>query len=301
MFPNENQKSNHSIIIFSLIIGLLIGGYLVLTSKVGLGDIISSSQQQITNQQNANDSNDDDHDGLTNKEETKYKTDPRNKDTDGDGFADGEEILAERDPLKSGPDDKLNDVNANDPIAQINQNMTSAIGLKLFTGLQTNQIFSDDTYDQISNFLNPSLISEIKNSFQPPEISINDLQLISDNSQEAIKKYSETVAQIIKNNFPAGQFSQSIIDEISIAVETDDFSKFKEYEIAFKNSFEKIEKTPTPSDQIQDHKSLLKILWLLQTSSSAIEQTNQDPMKAIIGIQNIESAITLLISQISQK
>lgn len=300
MFPQKKQESNHSIIIFSLIVGLLIGGYLVLTSKVSLGDIINTSLQKTDSQQNI-DNNDDDHDGLTNKEESFYKTDPRNKDTDGDGFADGEEILAKRDPLKSGPNDKLNDINANDPVSQINQNMTNAIGLKLFTGIQTNQIYSDDSSAQIFDFLNPSLNAEIKNYFQFPEISINDLKLISDNSQEAIGEYNKSIAQIIKNNFTAEQFSQSIIDEISIATETNNFSKFKEYEIAFKNSFEEVKRIPTPSNLIQNHKNLLKILWLLQISSSSIEQANQDPMKAMTGIQNIESAVMSLLSQLSQK
>ena len=41
---------------------------------------------------NSSDDDDDDNDGLTNAEERRYGTDPKNPDTDGDGLTDGEEV-----------------------------------------------------------------------------------------------------------------------------------------------------------------------------------------------------------------
>lgn len=54
---------------------------------------------------------DPDRDGLTNKEEKRYRTDPRNPDTDGDGLTDGEEIRRYgTDPLEPDTDgDTLTD------------------------------------------------------------------------------------------------------------------------------------------------------------------------------------------------
>jgi hypothetical protein len=46
-----------------------------------------------------NPAGDADEDGLTNREEYTYNTDPNNPDTDGDGYTDHEEILAGTDPL----------------------------------------------------------------------------------------------------------------------------------------------------------------------------------------------------------
>ena len=43
-----------------------------------------------------------DGDGLTNKEEKKYKTDPNNPDTDNDGFLDGQEVKNNFNPLGKG-------------------------------------------------------------------------------------------------------------------------------------------------------------------------------------------------------
>ncbi len=48
---------------------------------------------------------DDDHDGLTNREEKQLGTDPKNPDTDGDGLRDGDEVLTHKtDPLNKDTD-----------------------------------------------------------------------------------------------------------------------------------------------------------------------------------------------------
>jgi outer membrane protein OmpA-like peptidoglycan-associated protein len=62
-------------------------------------------------------SRDNDHDGLTNKEEKEINTDPNNPDTDGDGLTDGEEVLkyktnplnpdTDNDGLKDGEEIKI--------------------------------------------------------------------------------------------------------------------------------------------------------------------------------------------------
>jgi len=48
------------------------------------------------------DSGDSDQDGLSDKMETLYGTDPNNPDTDGDGFSDGDEVARGYDPLLRG-------------------------------------------------------------------------------------------------------------------------------------------------------------------------------------------------------
>lgn len=49
---------------------------------------------------------DSDKDGLTDAEETKLGTDPKNPDTDGDHFLDGQEVKSGYDPLKPAPGDR---------------------------------------------------------------------------------------------------------------------------------------------------------------------------------------------------
>lgn len=48
-----------------------------------------------------------DQDGLSDKEEISYGTDPENNDTDGDGYSDKVEIESGYDPLKPAPGDKI--------------------------------------------------------------------------------------------------------------------------------------------------------------------------------------------------
>ena len=50
---------------------------------------------------------DSDQDGLSDKEETSYGTDPNNPDTDGDSYSDGTEVKSGYDPLKPAPGDKI--------------------------------------------------------------------------------------------------------------------------------------------------------------------------------------------------
>jgi len=50
---------------------------------------------------------DDDHDGLSNRDEAYWTTNPQKADSDGDGFLDGEEVLSGHDPRKKGPNDYL--------------------------------------------------------------------------------------------------------------------------------------------------------------------------------------------------
>lgn len=70
------------------------------TAKVGFNFYVGTS-----------DLDDDDNDGLTNGEERKYGTDPKNPDTDGDGLTDGEEVKRyHTNPLKADTDgDGLSD------------------------------------------------------------------------------------------------------------------------------------------------------------------------------------------------
>ncbi len=72
----------------------------ILTAKIGFHWFPGSS-----------DSDDDDHDGLTNGEERRYGTDPHNPDTDGDGLSDGDEVHKyHTNPLRADTDgDGLSD------------------------------------------------------------------------------------------------------------------------------------------------------------------------------------------------
>lgn len=64
---------------------------------------------------------DSDNDGLTDREEKAYGTDPYNPDSDQDGYLDGEEIAAGYDPLVPSPGDKI--TNLENFLAKINPSL----------------------------------------------------------------------------------------------------------------------------------------------------------------------------------
>jgi len=74
-------------------------------------DVFITAKAGIKFYLGSGDEDDDDNDGLTNAEERRYGTDPRNPDTDGDGLKDGEEVKRYRtNPLRTDTDgDGLSD------------------------------------------------------------------------------------------------------------------------------------------------------------------------------------------------
>jgi len=70
----------------------------------GFGFVVAA---QNSNESGNNLFSDFDQDGLTNDEESQYKTDPYKADTDGDGYSDYAEITTGYNPLKPAPGDKV--------------------------------------------------------------------------------------------------------------------------------------------------------------------------------------------------
>jgi outer membrane protein OmpA-like peptidoglycan-associated protein len=86
------------------------GGDLDLKAKGGLNNFLAVNVG-FSFSLTSSDDEDDDNDGLTNAEERRYGTDPKNPDTDGDGLKDGDEVhLYRTNPLKYDTDgDGLSD------------------------------------------------------------------------------------------------------------------------------------------------------------------------------------------------
>lgn len=116
---------------------------------------------------------DNDKDGLTDKQESYYKTDLNNFDTDGDGHSDGEEVQNGYDPLGPG---KLQ-------VAAANLSLDSLSVLGKFGSLEPVVIdLSKQMEEMLPEFSDKALISYAKGI--RPDLSINDAkyarQVISD-------------------------------------------------------------------------------------------------------------------------
>ncbi|OIO51875.1 MAG: hypothetical protein CO003_01395 [Candidatus Portnoybacteria bacterium CG_4_8_14_3_um_filter_44_15] len=82
------------------------GGGVSINLKDNGANYTADIKNKLMEESNSNDDND----GLTNREEKIYGTDPLNPDSDGDGYSDGEEIQNGYNPLVPSPDDEITDI-----------------------------------------------------------------------------------------------------------------------------------------------------------------------------------------------
>jgi len=151
---------------------------------------------------------DSDNDGLKDWEESLWGTDPENPDTDGDGTNDGEEPSLGRNPLKKGPDDKLDDI-PNDANLKSSKNsstktleslpesdtLTDALSKELFLeyiSLKNSGDFAEGDEEKLVS----SLISKVSPEISFDRYTLQDI-LIVPNSKEAANEYLEGISGVI--------------------------------------------------------------------------------------------------------
>lgn len=283
-----------SSILAILIVALLLttGGLLLSQSKDSLSEIGSFISKKAS-QTASLFSNDKDGDGLSNKEEEKYGTDPENADTDGDGYLDGEEIASGYNPLKSAPGDELSEAEAVTP-RPLPQNLTNALAKTLTAGLTSNKFgLSKDEND-----INPEVIDkliddsfsgqEVASLFSLPDISDQEIKISSEQSPEAARSYASKIYDIIDKNFSSSLFLKSGASEIEVAqaaMESGDFEDLDKYIAAYKQAYDDIKKVRVPVNWKELHKKQLAIFDFYQKVLGAFRDVQDDPLRATIAAE----------------
>lgn len=143
-----------NILMGGFVVVVIIGGWFLLEQNRDRDIAINSDQESLNT---TNDlrvfkpggSYDSDFDGLTDREERTYGTDPTNPDTDGDTFLDGEEISAGYNPLIPSPNDKITDIKAYldgiDPEPNIKSPDELSIDISLETGREIVEKYLKET------------------------------------------------------------------------------------------------------------------------------------------------------------
>jgi len=305
-FKNLSKKSNLIISISILLAGILIGGYLVLSSKIGSADL----SQQIMgffgagNQQQDEKTKDVDQDGLTDWQEEIYKTDPLNPDTDGDGYLDGEEVLSGYDPLKPAPDDKLLDkaIEPRPKAGSLQINLTDALAEALLAEMQktkAEETFTVEDEDTVvlknNELIDNALIAALSKSpqlYYIPTIPDSEIQTSNDNSETAIKSYAAKVMAVLDKHISAEQgITKSGLEVALESTQTKDYSALDKYIRAYKNSYQEIKTIPAPSTWKEIHRKYLSLILGSANIFEAIKQSENDPLRAMIAIQQYEEVI----------
>lgn len=277
--------------VFILFAGIFLGGFLVLKSKTGSASISQQISYLFGDNNNDAKGDDADNDGLKDWEEKIYGTDPKNPDTDGDGYLDGEEVASGYDPAKKAPGDELAGANAKIP-RPLPKNLTRALSLKLSQALVEGKIKSLDEQG------NPLTAQDLEQEAglaqamreaigqQSGEFDIQDIPLgaikISDASDKpAVSNYlTQAAASLGKISSAQG----SEIEMFIAAITANDFSEVKRIQKNYELAYEQLKTVAVPSDFILFHKDILGILLATKNIYGAIQDINNDSLKATIAI-----------------
>jgi len=242
-------------------------------------------------------SKDTDNDGLKDWEEALWKTDVNNSDTDGDGTTDGEEVKTGRDPLKLGPDDKLEE-----RVYSSGQNLSQGTGVSRSTStVNLTELFAKNLGLQTSNEINPlsadnqDLLSRANSSTEKllkdfiasfsPVLSESEFNVSSDNSKTAIEKYNKELEKI----FYEIPYPKKIEGEVFIEIsKTNNISLADPYIDYYKKNIERMKQVTVPSSFINDHKQWVESLTASLRVSESIKEIERDPFRTIIAIQENE-------------
>jgi hypothetical protein len=139
---------------------------------------------------------DSDQDGLSNDEETLYKTDPLKKDSDGDGYMDGVEVESGYDPLKPSPGDKLVSNTSENPAAltRDEENLTDTFSNEIATIVAESSAAGDDvSLDAINETVQNILSTSSDTEIILPEVSNDEFKIkkLPKNLKEKEKKERE--------------------------------------------------------------------------------------------------------------
>jgi len=300
-------KSNKiSLIVAALILILsgLIVGHSILKTKTGSASIATQLNYVLGKQTSAisqDKNHDSDNDGLPDWQEKIYGTDPHNPDTDGDGYLDGEEVASGYDPTKKAPNDALAGTDTS-KLRPLPQNLTQALSQKLSQAVVEGKIKSFDaqgkpltveSLQQEAN-LNSAADEAMRQQlaeFALPNFPDSDLKISSQNSKEAALAYLASLGNALRK-IPHADVSE--IEMFAQAMENNDYSKIDEYQKIYTDSYQNLKAVSVPSDLIAFHKGILGTLLVTSNIYAAVRNTNNDPLKTIVALNQYRQLDTKL-------
>ena len=233
---------------------------------------------------------DTDHDGFPDRDEILYATNPYKPDTDGDGYLDGEEITTGHDPLDATSNDKTG---SGSVLGSNSPNLTDrAINLAVAS------LIGDDgeldpsraSPDSATTVAQSIQVQAALSLFVEP-IADTALNITTDNSPEAVKKYLDAVLPIVEGNLlnPARNLQGT------------SFSSDSAFDY-YKKAFQALSLLEVPSTWKNVHKNTLNLLQtIIKSSESLTDQAIQDdPIKASYALKQLSDSFAQFHSILTQ-
>jgi hypothetical protein len=225
---------------------------------------------------------DSDGDTVPDWQEKLWGTDPMKKDTDGDGVGDAAEIssLEKAKAAESGAAD------------QNDQNLTATdrFARELFStvaALEASGQTDPTTLDKLS----VSLAGEIQTSAQTTSYTVEQMQVISDNSKTATATYNKGMGLILKN-----YNMSNVIDILKNAISEDsvDSAQLKNLDPIIKKADEVINsliKIKTPSNLKFEHLELINALEKMNENLKDIKKIDTDTVLALSAVSQYSDSV----------
>ncbi len=237
---------------------------------------------------------DQDGDGLLDKEEIKWETDINNPDTDQDGYLDGEEVASGYDPLLKAPNDKLAS-NTSTETRPLPRNLTEVLA-KSLSSKMTNEYYNAST--GASYLQDPeSLISEaistsgfnldVDSLFAAPATIEQDIPIIAD-TKENLVAYTTKVAAIFTSNLYSEDFEVQEYIALYNALNTNNFSSINKYAQAYYKIYDEAIKIPVPAFFKEAHMKNMQLTYGIAKCFDYIEEINADPFKVALAIKKYQ-------------
>ncbi len=243
-----------------------------------------SSQTQTSPQDNPL-TRDSDHDGLPDREEIIYGTDPFNPDTDGDGYKDGEEVMTGHNPLDPNDNPKTRPGNFGSKQPNLTDSTANLTVASLIGGdgtLNPSQVKRAGVNDIISGL---STQATILLSIDP--IKDSDIKTTIDNSQGALDSYVSKVAPIISTEvFNPSLLTKMVNSDADLQTAIDNYQQ----------ADQALRTMEVPSSWKDVHKDLINSSEQFIKLAQALkgDQVNTDPVKALFALKGMQGVLTNL-------
>jgi len=307
-FYQVSKNFNLIAAISILAAGVLVGGFLILSSKSGSAGISETLSSLFSGNQTQDPKMlDSDKDGLTDWQEEIYKTDPNNPDSDADGYFDGEEVMSGYDPLVAAPNDKLSD-KAIEPRPKAGSlsgfNLTNELSKSIIDNLKnsapnTSISLGSGSKEDIASGLSPQAETIVDNALVQalikspqlnfvPIIADNEIKTSTDDSRQAAENYTSQVAAVISSK--AG-FQKLGIEVAEEAIQTKNYSELDKYIIGYTESYKAIIEIAAPPSWKEIHKKNLSLLLASANIFQTIKFIDEDPLRTSLALQQYQQIV----------
>ena len=284
----------------------ILGGITLLALLGGGAWFLSSGQSEISfsrvtpeqaSKASAVLNKDSDNDGLKDWEEELWQTDALLPDTDKDGTLDGEEVKTGRDPLKAGPEDKLDKeiIEKRTVPGGGDWTETDRISRELFARyLSMRQSGVPFTAEEEKKLLEEFADRSPKRAPQKT-YTMGDIMRAKTDDTASLRAYANGIGSAIASHETTGE-SELIIFERALENEDEsDLAGLKDRVERYQSLLSAFLAVPVPESAVDMHIALLNSMESLKESVDGMALALKDPVHSLSSATAYPAAVTALI------